>query len=146
MLKKKAEKPTHSHIHTRTHTLQVTSFAGLEKPEEERPKLYPPREQPFSGTWDVMHTRDLSYHSSIMINTYQTSLAPPPVPPRHSRPQSVLVPMPLPSQGRGKPLLLVTLMLLQFLLTVGGFAYLYYNSKLVNNLQDEHLTRESLVL
>lgn len=82
----------------------------------------------------------------MMINTYQTSLAPPPVPPRHSRPQSVLVPMPLPSQGRGKPLLLLILMLLQFLLTVGGFVYLYYNGKLVNNLQDELLTRESLVL
>ncbi|TNM99134.1 CD40 ligand [Takifugu flavidus] len=65
-----------------------------------------------------------------MINTYQTSLAPPPVPPRLSRPESVLVPMPLTSQGRSKPLLLVTLMLLQFLLTVGGFVYLYYNGKL----------------
>uniref|UniRef100_H3BVM7 CD40 ligand n=1 Tax=Tetraodon nigroviridis TaxID=99883 RepID=H3BVM7_TETNG len=64
-----------------------------------------------------------------MINTYQTSLAPPPVPPRHNRSHSVLIPVPHPSQGRSKPLvsLLVTLVFLQLLLSVGGFVYLYHN-------------------
>lgn len=77
-----------------------------------------------------------------MINTYQTSLAPPPVPPRHSRSHSVLIPAPHPSQGRSKPLisLLITLVLLQLLLTVGAFVYLYHNGNTVNNLKYDYLT------
>lgn len=76
-----------------------------------------------------------------MINTYQTSLAPPPVPPRHSRPHSVLIPAPHLSQGRSKPLisLLVTLVLLELLLSVGGFVYLYHNCNTVNKFKDDNL-------
>lgn len=76
-----------------------------------------------------------------MINTYQTSLAPPPVPPRHSRPHSVLIPAPHLSQGRSKPLisLLVTLVLLELLLSVGGFVYLYHNCNMVNKFKDDNL-------
>ncbi|TKS72209.1 Tumor necrosis factor ligand superfamily member 6 CD95 ligand [Collichthys lucidus] len=40
-----------------------------------------------------------------MINTYQTSLAPPPVPPRLGRSHPVLIPTPLPSQGHSKSLI-----------------------------------------
>ncbi|XP_051274840.1 CD40 ligand [Dicentrarchus labrax] len=67
-----------------------------------------------------------------MINTYQTSLAPPPVPPRHSRSQPVLIPAPLPSQGHSKSLLrfLVGAVLLHLFLSVGGFIYLYHNGKM----------------
>lgn len=77
-----------------------------------------------------------------MINTYQTSLAPPPVPPRHSRSHSVLIPAPHPSQGRSKPTisLLVSLMLLQLLLSVGAFVYLYHKENMVNNLKDDYST------
>ncbi|XP_042349580.1 CD40 ligand [Plectropomus leopardus] len=62
-----------------------------------------------------------------MINTYQTSLAPPPVPPRLSRSHQVLIPGPLPSQGHSKYLVrfLVGVVLLQLFLSVGGFIYLY---------------------
>ncbi|XP_035524603.1 CD40 ligand [Morone saxatilis] len=67
-----------------------------------------------------------------MINTYQTSLAPPPVPPRHSRSHPVLIPAPLPSQGHSKSLLrfLVGAVLLHIFLSVGGFIYLYHNGKM----------------
>lgn len=77
-----------------------------------------------------------------MINTYQTSLAPPPVPPRHNRSHSVLIPVPHPSQGRSKPLvsLLVTLVFLQLLLSVGGFVYLYHNGNTVINPKNYFLT------
>ncbi|XP_070769673.1 CD40 ligand [Enoplosus armatus] len=66
-----------------------------------------------------------------MINTYQTSLATPPVPPRHSRSHSVLIPAPLPSQGHRKSLIwfLVGVVLLHLFLSVGGFIYLYYYGK-----------------
>ncbi|KAM9357243.1 CD40 ligand [Symphorus nematophorus] len=67
-----------------------------------------------------------------MINTYQTSLAPPPVPPRHSRSQPILIPAPLPSQGHNKALIrfLVGVVLLHLFLSVGGFIYLYHNGQM----------------
>ncbi|XP_022615562.1 tumor necrosis factor ligand superfamily member 6-like [Seriola dumerili] len=67
-----------------------------------------------------------------MINTYQTSLAPPPVPPRLNRSHPVLIPTPLPSPGHSKPLIrfLVGVVVLHLLLSVGGFIYLYYNDKM----------------
>nr|XP_046261434.1 CD40 ligand [Scatophagus argus] len=66
-----------------------------------------------------------------MINTYQTSLAPPPLPPRLNRSHQVLIPDPLPSQGHNKPLIrfLVAVVLLHLFLSVGGFIYLYNNGK-----------------
>ncbi|KAK2848950.1 hypothetical protein Q5P01_008784 [Channa striata] len=74
-----------------------------------------------------------------MINTYQTSLAPPPVPPRLNRSQPVLIPAPLPSQGRSKPLLrfLVVAVFLNLLLTVGGFIYLYHNDYMKQQFSTE---------
>lgn len=67
-----------------------------------------------------------------MINTYQTSLAAPPVPPRLSRSHPVLIPAPLPSQGHSKSLIrfLVGVVLLHLFLSVGGFIYLYHYGKL----------------
>lgn len=70
-----------------------------------------------------------------MINTYQTSLAPPPpppVPPRHSRSHPVLIPTTLPSRGHSKALLkfLVGVTLLHLFLSIGGFIYLNYNRKM----------------
>ncbi|XP_029297771.1 CD40 ligand [Cottoperca gobio] len=66
-----------------------------------------------------------------MINTYMTSMAPPPVPPRHSRSHSVLIPAPLPSKGHSKTLVrfLVGVVLMHLFLSVGGFIYLYQNDK-----------------
>ncbi|XP_035504958.1 CD40 ligand [Scophthalmus maximus] len=62
-----------------------------------------------------------------MINTYQTSVAPPPVPPRLNRSQTVLIPAPLPSRGHNRPLIrfLVAVVVLHLMLSVGGFIYLY---------------------
>lgn len=70
---------------------------------------------------------------SIMINTYQTSLAPPPVPPRLSRDHPVLIPQTLAPQGHRKPFLslLACVVLLHFFLSIAGFIYLYSNKKLV---------------
>lgn len=67
-----------------------------------------------------------------MINTYQTSHAPPPVPPRLSRSHSVLIPAP--QQGHSKSLIrfLVGVVLLQLFLSVGGFIYLYHNDKMLS--------------
>ncbi|XP_007555204.1 CD40 ligand [Poecilia latipinna] len=70
-----------------------------------------------------------------MINTYQTSMAlpqvPPPVPPRLGRPEPILIPTQLPSAGYSKPLLrfLVCVVTLHLFLSVGGFLYLYYNER-----------------
>ncbi|XP_054886473.1 uncharacterized protein LOC129360357 [Poeciliopsis prolifica] len=70
-----------------------------------------------------------------MINTYQTSMAlpqvPPPVPPRLGRPEPILIPTQLPSPGYSKPLLrfLVCVVTLHLFLSVGGFLYLYYNER-----------------
>uniref|UniRef100_A0A8C6KIX5 CD40 ligand n=1 Tax=Nothobranchius furzeri TaxID=105023 RepID=A0A8C6KIX5_NOTFU len=63
-----------------------------------------------------------------MINTYQTSVAPPPVPPRYAKPQPVLIPAQLPAPNSGKPLIrfLVALVILHLLLSVGGFIYLFH--------------------
>ncbi|XP_078145453.1 CD40 ligand [Centroberyx gerrardi] len=67
-----------------------------------------------------------------MINTYQTSLPPPPpVPPRLSRPGPVLIPAPALSHSYSKSLIrfLVGLVLLHLLLSLGGFIYLYHTSR-----------------
>ncbi|XP_031158804.1 CD40 ligand [Sander lucioperca] len=68
-----------------------------------------------------------------MINTYQTSMAPP-VPPRLSASQPVLIPAPLPSRGHSKSLVrfLVGVVLLHLFLSVGGFIYLYHNDKMLS--------------
>ncbi|KAM9376896.1 CD40 ligand [Pholidichthys leucotaenia] len=62
-----------------------------------------------------------------MINTYQTSVAPPPVPPRLSRAPPFLIPAPLPSGGHSKHVIrfMVGVVLLHLLLSVGGFLALW---------------------
>lgn len=74
-----------------------------------------------------------------MINTYQTSLAPPPVPPRLNRSHPVLIPAPFSSQGNSRPLIrfLVGVVLLHLFLSVGGFIYLYQNSKMEKHVLAE---------
>ncbi|XP_037119051.1 CD40 ligand isoform X3 [Syngnathus acus] len=65
-----------------------------------------------------------------MINTYHSSMAslPPPLPPRRSQ---VLVEPQASSAGRSKTLLrsLLGVVVLHFLLTAGGFIFLYYTGK-----------------
>uniref|UniRef100_A0A3Q0S3N7 CD40 ligand n=1 Tax=Amphilophus citrinellus TaxID=61819 RepID=A0A3Q0S3N7_AMPCI len=72
-----------------------------------------------------------------MINTYQTSLAPPPVPPR-SRSQPVLIPASLPSRGHNKVLIrfLVGVVVLHLFLSLAGFFYLYYHEHMKMDKQD----------
>ncbi|KAM4621452.1 CD40 ligand [Polymixia lowei] len=67
-----------------------------------------------------------------MINTYQTSLPPPPVPPRLSRSGPILLPALAPSHGPSKSLLrfLVGVVLLHLLLSLGGFIYLYTTGRM----------------
>uniref|UniRef100_A0A3Q3J501 THD domain-containing protein n=1 Tax=Monopterus albus TaxID=43700 RepID=A0A3Q3J501_MONAL len=62
-----------------------------------------------------------------MINTYHTSVAPPPVPPRLNRSTPVLFPAPLAPQGHNRPLIrfLVGVVVLHLLMSVAGFIYLY---------------------
>lgn len=63
-----------------------------------------------------------------MINTYQTSLAPPPpLPPRHGRPQPILIPGPVPTKSHSKHLIrfLVGVVVAHLLLSVAAFLYLY---------------------
>ncbi|KAF3694045.1 Tumor necrosis factor ligand superfamily member 6 Apoptosis antigen ligand [Channa argus] len=74
-----------------------------------------------------------------MINTYHTSHAPPPVPPRLNRSQPVLIPAPLPSQGHSKPVIrfLVGAMFVNLLLSVGGFIYLYYYGNMTQHSSTE---------
>ncbi|XP_068571612.1 CD40 ligand [Cebidichthys violaceus] len=69
-----------------------------------------------------------------MINTYQTSMAPPPVPPRLNGSHSVLIPAPLPSQGHSKTLVrfMVGVVLLHLFLSIGGFLYLYHKDKMLS--------------
>ncbi|XP_054453949.1 CD40 ligand [Anoplopoma fimbria] len=69
-----------------------------------------------------------------MINTYQTSLAPPPVPPRLSGSHPILIPAPLPLRGHSKSLIrfLVGVVLLHLFLSIGGFIYLYHNYKMLS--------------
>ncbi|KAK6298394.1 hypothetical protein J4Q44_G00314490 [Coregonus suidteri] len=57
-----------------------------------------------------------------MINMYQTSLPPPPIPPRLDSVKSA------PGPGHNKPLLgfLIGMIVLQMLLLLGGFTYLYH--------------------
>ncbi|XP_034739669.1 CD40 ligand [Etheostoma cragini] len=70
-----------------------------------------------------------------MINTYQTSLAPPPVPPRLGASQPVLIPAPLPSRGHSKSLVrfLLGVVMLHLFLSVAGFLYLYHNDKMLSS-------------
>uniref|UniRef100_UPI0037E8E8E7 CD40 ligand n=1 Tax=Semicossyphus pulcher TaxID=241346 RepID=UPI0037E8E8E7 len=67
-----------------------------------------------------------------MINTYHTSAAPPPVPPRHDGSHPVLFPAPLPSRGHSKSLIqfLVGVVLLHLFLSIGGFIYLSHIGKM----------------
>ncbi|KAM7389948.1 hypothetical protein PAMP_023892 [Pampus punctatissimus] len=59
-------------------------------------------------------------------------MAAPPVPPRLNRSHPVLIPAPLASQGHSKSLIrfLVGVVLLQLVLSVGGFIYLYHTNKM----------------
>ncbi|XP_031592258.1 CD40 ligand [Oreochromis aureus] len=77
-----------------------------------------------------------------MINTYQTSLAPPPVPPR-SRSQPVLIPASLPSQGHSKVLIrfLVGVVVLHLFLSLAGFFYLYYHEHMEKHFSAEDTGR-----
>ncbi|XP_056295734.1 CD40 ligand [Pseudoliparis swirei] len=75
-----------------------------------------------------------------MINTYMTTMAPPPVPPRLAGCHPVLIPAPLPSRGRSKPLIwfLVGVVMLHVFLSLGGFIYLYhYDRKFLIQLPSE---------
>uniref|UniRef100_A0A3P9LHC6 CD40 ligand n=1 Tax=Oryzias latipes TaxID=8090 RepID=A0A3P9LHC6_ORYLA len=65
-----------------------------------------------------------------MINTFQTSIAPPPVPPRLGRSQPFLIPAPLPSSGSNKHLIrfLVCVVTLLLFIAIGGFLFIYYNN------------------
>ncbi|XP_069388139.1 CD40 ligand [Paralichthys olivaceus] len=65
-----------------------------------------------------------------MINTYHTSVAPPPVPPRLN--SHLLIPAPLPSPKHSKTLIrfLVCIVVLHLLLSFGGFIYLYQTEKM----------------
>ncbi|XP_008305220.1 CD40 ligand [Stegastes partitus] len=76
-----------------------------------------------------------------MINTYQTSLAPPPLPPRLSRSQAVLIPGPLPSQSHTKVLIrfLVGVVVLQLVLSVAGFIFLYHNDVMLKGTEEKNL-------
>ncbi|KAM6999767.1 CD40 ligand [Tautogolabrus adspersus] len=69
-----------------------------------------------------------------MINTYQTSLAPPPIPPRHNGSHSVVISAPVPSRGHSKVLLqfLLGVVLLHLFLSIGGFIFLSYDGKKEN--------------
>lgn len=68
-----------------------------------------------------------------MINTYQTSLAPPPLPPRLSRSDTVLIQAPVPSPGHSKPLIrfLAGVVVLNLLVCVGGFILMYTTGNMV---------------
>ena len=72
---------------------------------------------------------------STMINTYQSSLAPPPLPPRLDRSHPVLITQPLRTQGHVKPLtqFLLGVVFLNLFLSIGGFIYLYYNGNKVKH-------------
>lgn len=66
-----------------------------------------------------------------MINTYHSSAAPPPVPPRlhssHQGPQPVLIPTTMLPQGPSRTLLrvMMAVVLLNLLMSILGFLYLY---------------------
>ncbi|KAJ0002942.1 hypothetical protein NQD34_008091 [Periophthalmus magnuspinnatus] len=68
-----------------------------------------------------------------MINTYHSSMAPPPVPPRlnssHQGTQPVLIPTTMLPQGHSKTLMrfMVAVVLFNLLLSILGFMYLYVN-------------------
>ncbi|XP_041846019.1 CD40 ligand [Melanotaenia boesemani] len=67
-----------------------------------------------------------------MIRTDQTSLAPPPLPPRLGRSQPILIPAQLPPLGHNnKPLIhfLAGVVILHLMLSIGGFIYLLYKDK-----------------
>ncbi|XP_034037577.1 CD40 ligand [Thalassophryne amazonica] len=66
-----------------------------------------------------------------MINTYQTSIAPPPVPPRLNKTHQVLIPAPDPPQRHRKSLIsfFIGVVLLNLLLSVAGFIYLFNKMK-----------------
>nr|XP_020447045.1 tumor necrosis factor ligand superfamily member 6-like [Monopterus albus] len=74
-----------------------------------------------------------------MINTYHTSVAPPPVPPRLNRSTPVLFPAPLAPQGHNRPLIrfLVGVVVLHLLMSVAGFIYLYQTGKMEKSPSSE---------
>ncbi|XP_030001629.1 CD40 ligand [Sphaeramia orbicularis] len=76
---------------------------------------------------------------STMINTYQTSLAPPPVPPRLNRSHPVLIPAPVTSRSYSKSLIrfMVGVVMLHLVLSVVGFIFLYNKGRIMGNYQTE---------
>lgn len=70
-----------------------------------------------------------------MINTYESSVAPPPLPPRlhrsHQATHPVLIPTPMLPQGTSRNLIrfMVAVVLLNLLMSILGFLYLYKNGK-----------------
>ncbi|KAM9741735.1 CD40 ligand [Menidia menidia] len=83
-----------------------------------------------------------------MINTGQTSVAPPPLPPRLGKSQPILIPAPHSPPGQqSKPLVqfLIAFVMVHLLLSVGGFFYLYYNNKSTSPLQENKPSAEARV-
>ncbi|XP_029518608.1 CD40 ligand-like isoform X1 [Oncorhynchus nerka] len=71
-----------------------------------------------------------------MINTYQTSMPPPPIPPRLGSVMSA------PGPGHSKPLIrfLIGMIVLQMVLLLGGFTYLYHtDNKYHKDLDSKYL-------
>ncbi|XP_067104311.1 CD40 ligand [Osmerus mordax] len=70
-----------------------------------------------------------------MINTYQTSLPPPPVPPRLGRHQIASAPVLSLKSGPSKPVFrfVIGIVVLHLILSFGGFVYLYHSG---NQWQD----------
>ncbi|XP_061644227.1 CD40 ligand isoform X2 [Phyllopteryx taeniolatus] len=83
--------------------------------------------------------------SVIMINTYHSSVAspPPPLPPRQSQ---VFIQPQGPSASHSKNLFrsLLAVVVLHFLLTVGGFAFLYYTGRMEKPLSEASSSSRAL--
>lgn len=136
--RKKSNKVFYTHARTRNHMkwAKVTSLCVITQWRLQRfqevvaVKVSCLSGQQIRRAGDVTNTRQLWTLPllSTMINTYQTSLAPPPVPPRLNRSHPVLIPAGLPSPGHSKPLLrfLLGIVVLHLVLSAGGFVYLYH--------------------
>ncbi|KAM9795120.1 CD40 ligand [Neosynchiropus ocellatus] len=79
-----------------------------------------------------------------MINTYQSSVAAPPLPPRIQRKQPVLIPTQLPTPGSRKPSIqfLIGVVLLHLFLSVAGFMYFFLTSR--QSRQEERRSPEAM--
>ncbi|XP_061542664.1 CD40 ligand isoform X2 [Phycodurus eques] len=83
--------------------------------------------------------------SVIMINTYHSSVAspPPPLPPRQSQ---LFIQPQAPSASHSKNLFrsLLAVVVLHFLLTLGGFAFLYYTGRMEKPLSEASSSSRAL--